>query len=229
MTQPRRMTQMISEAALIVGSILLAFWIDAWWDQRQAREAESAALESLRIEADQNRAKLDTIIATNQADLERIDWFLRSTGVELRALSPDSVASWLGAISITWTYDADLSATHLFLDSSSPVTERGREVRAWAAEWTRVLEDSREEKATLWELGGRLTSQISALGLDAASDGSDFVHQIAARLGPRVVAEAREDDDFVSMTLDKSHYQLIYMMELRQASLVLDSLRDAFR
>ena len=38
----------------------------------------------------------------------------------------------------------------------------------------------------------------------------------------------RENDDLVSMTMDKSHFQLIYMIELGQASNVSDELRDVF-
>ena len=38
------------EMAAIVGSILLAFSIEAWWEERQNRVEEASALERLRIE-----------------------------------------------------------------------------------------------------------------------------------------------------------------------------------
>ena len=42
--------QIVIEAVAIVLSILLAFWIDAWWDKRQEREDAKVVLSSLRDE-----------------------------------------------------------------------------------------------------------------------------------------------------------------------------------
>lgn len=42
--------RLLSEGAIIVASILLAFSIDAWWDDRQDREDEQAMLELLHAE-----------------------------------------------------------------------------------------------------------------------------------------------------------------------------------
>ncbi len=42
--------QIVIEAVAIVVSILLAFWIDAWWDERQEREDAKVVLSSLRDE-----------------------------------------------------------------------------------------------------------------------------------------------------------------------------------
>lgn len=47
---------LMSEGAIIVVSILLAFWIDAWWDDRQDREDEQAMLELLHAELELIRA-----------------------------------------------------------------------------------------------------------------------------------------------------------------------------
>jgi len=43
----KRWTRMASEAAIIVASILLAFWVDAWWDERSDRNQERALLQAL--------------------------------------------------------------------------------------------------------------------------------------------------------------------------------------
>jgi len=39
--------RLVAEAAAIVGSILLAFWIDAWWDDRSDVKMERALLSAL--------------------------------------------------------------------------------------------------------------------------------------------------------------------------------------
>ena len=52
------------EGVVIVGSILLAFGIDAWWEDRGDRVAEREALEQLVITfAPSFRAEIDRIVA----------------------------------------------------------------------------------------------------------------------------------------------------------------------
>ena len=43
------------EGVVIVGSILLAFGIDAWWEGRQEREREATYLSALVAEVERNR------------------------------------------------------------------------------------------------------------------------------------------------------------------------------
>ncbi len=46
--------RLVIEAFVIVGSILLAFGIDAWWDERQERAEEGIALKALLEEFETN-------------------------------------------------------------------------------------------------------------------------------------------------------------------------------
>ncbi len=48
-----------AEAAAIVASILLAFTIDAWWEERQERELEQETLQSLKIEFERHLKVLE--------------------------------------------------------------------------------------------------------------------------------------------------------------------------
>ena len=52
------------QATAIVGSILLAFAIDAWWDNRQERELEQAVLVSLHRDFLQSRVNLNEALPT---------------------------------------------------------------------------------------------------------------------------------------------------------------------
>ena len=47
------------EGVVIVGSILLAFGIDAWWDDRANLEETRGNLEAVRIELQENLNRLD--------------------------------------------------------------------------------------------------------------------------------------------------------------------------
>ena len=229
MAETRRPKHLITEALVIVASILFAFWIDAWWEDRGAKVAEAGALEAIRTELAQNREALDAILTTNEDDLDRIDRFVRSTPSGLLELPADSVRLWLGAISISWTFDGDLSATNLFLDAGAPVTDRGRQVRAAAAEWARLLDDAEEEASTLWELGQELSAALSTVALEASPAGLDFVNVMASRVGPEGISRLRGDQAFMPLVLNKAHFQRIYIFELDMASQALDSLRAELR
>ena len=61
---------MSAEAAAIVGSILLAFWIDAWWDERQERRDEIEILERLQMELSVNIERIDRVTVNRTRKLE---------------------------------------------------------------------------------------------------------------------------------------------------------------
>ena len=83
----------MAEAVLILGSILVAFWIDAWWENRQALQLESDALSAVLVEVDENLRKLDRIQSRTELQLDAVDRFLRAAPDELRSLAPDT-ARW---------------------------------------------------------------------------------------------------------------------------------------
>ena len=225
MSHSRRTTRLASEGAVIVVSILLAFWIDAWWAQRQARITEGTVLESIAEEVEENRLELDRLLHVNVTQLDRIDRFLGMSPDDLRSLPQDSVIPWISAMVITWTYDGDDSAAGLFLGSGAPVTQRAREVRSVLARWVRIVEDMEEEKKTVWELGADLAGRLTLYTTAVAHHGQGLLYQVAGRLGPELLAQLRLDDEYVAAALNKSHYQNVYDRELTEASAVLDSLR----
>ena len=60
------------EASAIVASILVAFSIDAWWDDRQDREYELAILSALLTEFEQTRKNVDDILSFQVAILDSV-------------------------------------------------------------------------------------------------------------------------------------------------------------
>ena len=52
----------LTEGAVIVFSILLAFWIDAWWNQREEDQRVDSLLHALEMEWDQNLVRIDEAI-----------------------------------------------------------------------------------------------------------------------------------------------------------------------
>jgi hypothetical protein len=225
MNNPRRLKRILSEGSVIVLSILLAFWIDAWWNNRQALKEEMAILESVRGELDRNRGELDTLLDRTKRDLDRIDRFFRATPPELVSLPPDSVNPWLLAAAVPWTFDPELSAASVLLEESPMASDRGRASRETVARWMRLLEDTHEEKASLTEYGNAVLGQLASGAAGTASQGLALIDQMATRMGPAILAQLRGDPDFIAAVMSKSHQQMLYLSELTEASSALDAVR----
>ena len=75
------------EASAIVASILVAFSIDAWWDDRQDREYELAILSALLTEFEQTRKNVDDILSFQVAILDSVQQLLLLSVDENPAIS----------------------------------------------------------------------------------------------------------------------------------------------
>lgn len=64
------------EAAAIVASILLAFAIDAWWEDRQNRQEEQQVLQGLHTEFEENRTILQRHLVRHLEDMQSLERLL---------------------------------------------------------------------------------------------------------------------------------------------------------
>jgi hypothetical protein len=90
------------EAFAIVASILLAFSIDAWWDDRQQRNEEQTVLQALLIDLHDKRNFLANKTRYNEAILESTKTLQRmAAGVE-KGVSESSIDRLIGDV---WWYN----------------------------------------------------------------------------------------------------------------------------
>ena len=66
---------LLTEMVLIVASILFAFALDSWWDQRQLVTEEREILLGLQEEFVLNRSKLETRMAMHEGNLAAVEQF----------------------------------------------------------------------------------------------------------------------------------------------------------
>jgi transposase-like protein len=119
----------MAEAALIVLSVLLAFWINAWWEGRQARTAEAAAVEAVRAELERNRSGLEVRIDQNRRQLVALERFLGMAPRALGAIPPDSVRLFAAAMVIPPTFDPEMAAATVLARNAVLTSPRDVEVR----------------------------------------------------------------------------------------------------
>ena len=95
----------MSDGAVIVVSILLAFGIDALWEQRQLRIEEQEALVSLQVDFTTNLRKINEVLDKLVASQKQIATLVRLSPEEIRALPPITVSEIMIAAANPWTYD----------------------------------------------------------------------------------------------------------------------------
>lgn len=137
--------RVLLEGLVIVVSILLAFSIDAWWDNHLEQQREREHLESMRAEFQASLSGLDGVLASIQGHAKDVESFialLKAAGDE-PVLIPGSL---LGS-AITWrTSDVSTSTLDALMASGDLNLLRNVELRANLAGLPAFLSDVTEDE-----------------------------------------------------------------------------------
>lgn len=138
--------RVVSEGAVIVASILLAFGIDAWWDGTKERREESLVLDALRVEFQQNVGSLRVIHAIHAQYAAEVGHLLdrvlaAEEGATLQI--PDSL---LRALVSFRTADPAMGTLNTLLASGRIGLIRSQDLRRALAGWPAAVEDASEDE-----------------------------------------------------------------------------------
>lgn len=111
------------EGTVIVFSILLAFWIDAWWEESQDREREVMLLRALLDDVQGMRRGFDSQRSYNEAILDATEKLLSAGASGSASLSPEDVDGLLGNVVWYNTYTSWKSASMDLLVSSGDLAD----------------------------------------------------------------------------------------------------------
>lgn len=133
------------EGVVIVASILLAFAIDAWWDNRIDQQREREHLESMRTEFQASLSGLDEVLTSVQGHAKNIETF-----IELLKTSGDKPVVVPGSLlgsAITWrTSDVSTSTLSALMASGDLNLLRNVELRENLAGLPAFLSDVTEDE-----------------------------------------------------------------------------------
>lgn len=141
------------EGALIVVSILLAFWIQAWWEQLGERRVEQELLSSVLEDVETTDAALRSLIERADLDASFATWFYNASEQQLMAVSGDTARAVLTALYRPNTFDALLQGPLsgvLTTAQVSLVQDAG--LRAAFNDWLGVAAELEERNRSLAEL-----------------------------------------------------------------------------
>lgn len=207
-------------------SILIAFWIDAWWDGRKDRSLETEILELVAAEVEGNRAELQVVLADNEESLAGIDAFLRADPAALMDVQPDSVLSRVQSLPQIWTFNPNEEAASL-LARTPVISPESLQLRALIARYLQVWADAAEEHQMLKEVQNDVMIGLAPYAGREADVGRAGLAGMVARGGPAVLGELRRDEDLVAAVIRKAAWQSIYLNESRRVLAALDSVSAA--
>jgi len=214
----------VAEAVLILASILIAFWIDASWEDRQAADLEFEALSAVRVEVEDNIQRLEQTKSVNERYLEDVDRFLRATPDELRSLPLDAVRSWIGSLMRPAGFDADRAAASVLATLPMSPSGESAEARRLVSRLQSQLRRTERVEQGVVNVYATVREQLTHYASRSAPMGREDVPSMVAQVGPDVLAQLRMDNEFVSAVIEKSHVQFIYLRTLDQVTQILDSL-----
>jgi len=152
------------EGAVIVGSILLAFGVDAWWSEVQDREAEQQALAGLASDFTANAERIRTTIRVHEAAEALVRDLGKMSEVQLSAVPPDSVRLYVTAQAVPMSFDPQDGTLDAIIASGRLELITDTRLREALVEWKSLVEDAEEEVAELREWSHEARRLQSLLG-----------------------------------------------------------------
>lgn len=179
------------EGVVIVVSILLAFAIDAMWEERQLRLEEEDALIALRADFTANLEQIDSIIEAHLLFRERVESMMRLSPEEVRALPQKKISEYMLALANPWTFNAITGTTDALLSSGKLGILRDQELRESLITFRGMLSDMAEDTAYItrgaedfWKYeyrqGGPWTDPDTEVGYSGDVGGLDFIPKATA-------------------------------------------------
>ena len=139
------------EALAIVGSILLAFAIDAWWDEQQDRRAESEILGRLHEEFTLNRAAIGARGTQNKVQAASVELFRLFDANRERDEPLVVLNSLINDAMITPTVDPATPVLDGLILSGRLDLIRDEDVLTAITEWQRLVKNVAESEANAGE------------------------------------------------------------------------------
>jgi hypothetical protein len=145
--------RIFAEGVAIVVSILLAFGIQAWWEERQEREEERRILQALSEDFSETREDLLSNTAGTVESSEQAKELLRIMSEGSANEQAEEVIALLANSFTTWTYEPRLSTYEEIIGSGDLGLVRSDTLRvqmALAVAFVETLLRHRETGASRW-------------------------------------------------------------------------------
>ena len=209
------------EGAVIVGSILLALTADAWWDERQEREAEAEAVLGLDTDFSENLAGIHNSIASHEDFVRRLARLEAMTGAERRTAPADSVASFAYAMATPSTFATHDGTLDALIASGQLGIIEMPELSDGLVTWKRLVGDLEEEATRLYDAAVSVNERLLALGgpwtwRPEILDATPGLREARSRSANADLETLADDAELQNRVQQKLWLTAIYLDELRR-------------
>lgn len=156
------MKRAVAEAIVVVLSILLAFTIDAWWDNRRERLEEQELIAGLQQEVQENRERVAQVIDTLRVAQNHLRAFAAMSVAE--AATIEAAAAYPTVVRPThrsFTYELTDGFLQATVSSGKLALIRDASLRAALAEVESLREDVQEVQDVVSDLAADGTRELS--------------------------------------------------------------------
>jgi hypothetical protein len=166
LSEDRRVSwvRIVLEGGVIVVSILLAFALDAWWDDTQERARVGEMLDAVATEFEAERTAMDSVAAENERVIAWYEQSLRRTDPDLPPLSEDSIRVLGSEIQDYQIWEAGFGALAALLDGSLLEKVPDPELRRLLGGWDGELGDLRWTERQVYDAQQRMADLVVTRG-----------------------------------------------------------------
>ena len=156
--------KLVVEVVAIVLSILLAFAIDAGWDERKERAEEREILVSLHVEFEANRIEAADVIQAHENAVQSVAALMGMSQDEILSLSAVEVERQIRFFANPRTFDAVRGTVDALTSSGKLGILRDRELREALTTFVNILEDAAEDRDYLSQTSLTVWNEIARNG-----------------------------------------------------------------
>ena len=168
--------KIIIEGIVIVVSILLAFGIDAMWDEYKERKAEQEVLASLKIEFEASLRELELVFGYHENARQSMNALFDMSDEEIRELDQQARSQMVMDMCNPWSFYPVLGTTNALLGAGDLDILEDRKLREALTSYLTIVEDSIEDieyvghdAERLWaaeiEVGGPWIDRSTEVGI----------------------------------------------------------------
>ncbi len=175
--------RILIEGSVIVVSILMAFGIDAAWDEYKERQEEQEVLAALKFEYQSNLESIREVIAFHERSRANIDDMVVRNEAQVRALDRRVLSEFILGLCNPWSFDAILGTTDALISSGKLEILEDPKLRIALTTFINQVQDAVEDAEFMggdaqrvWvaeiDVGGPWTDPATEVGLKGDSIGA---------------------------------------------------------
>ena len=207
------------EAPVIVISILLAFAIDAWWEERSERKAETVLLERLQADYIDIQSALRLVEQEHREASEACVFFMGMASGESLPATPEVDRKVALVFLASRTFNPGSGAVASFHSAEGARLVRNQSLADRLLAWSGLVEELQEEEANLQKgVAERWTPYIASrvnVGPYVAVLGDLMRGMPSAISTPTTREPLVVDDEFMNHVLDRFKWQQIALRDIQ--------------